>query len=377
MPAPLPTADTTNLEPPTVEEVHFISRGIASAASTACQLTELQRLVLEALTKAMTGVTVDMTSLDPISAEAFAAGLAARDAIFRTRMVQIMELGHMVLPEPSVKVADKVIEFARELEVGNDCIDVARQVAEGSRQLVAADFDRNAYLTGLDLSSFTPLRTGDDNARAWTNTVVGDELAEKWRALGSLPEGTLGRAVHMFYLARGFRFPGEDGSAPPLLAQHDWVHVIAHYGSTVESELEVFGFIARASDDPQAFALLAMVINLFQTGQLANAAGIFEAAPGHLLTVGMPERLADALRRGALCDGNVDFLATDFWSIADQTLEDVRQHFGVVPKSPEAIDAGSAGPWEAGGISPYQLNAGRALAAEQGRTYDSFGATVD
>lgn len=377
MVTPLPSAATTNLEPPTTDEVVFISRGIASAASISCQLTELQRLVLEALTKAMTGVSVDMTSLDPISAEDFAAGLANRNEVFRTRMVQIMELGHMVLPEPSVEVADKVSDFARALAVGHDCIDLARQVAEGSRQLVAADFDRNAYLTNLDLSSFTPLRTGEDNTRAWTNTIVGEELANKWRALGDLPDGTLGRAVHQFYLARGFRFPGEEGSAPPLLAQHDWVHVIADYGSKVESELEVFGFIARASDDPQAFALLAMVVNLFQSGRLANAAGIFEAAPGHLLTVGMPERLADALRRGALCEGNVDFLAVDFWSIAHETLGAVRERFGVVPKSQEAIDAGSAGPWEPGGISPFQLDAGQSLAEEQQRPYDAFGATVD
>lgn len=38
----------------------------------------------------------------------------------------------------------------------------------------------------------------------------------------------------------GFSCPGPPGSAPPLLAQHDWVHVLADYGSTVESELEVF-----------------------------------------------------------------------------------------------------------------------------------------
>ena len=29
-----------------------------------------------------------------------------------------------------------------------------------------------------------------------------------------------------------------------------WIHVIADYGSTVESEIEVFGLIARADDDP-------------------------------------------------------------------------------------------------------------------------------
>ncbi|MEL6894451.1 MAG: hypothetical protein AAFP84_22875, partial [Actinomycetota bacterium] len=227
----------------------------------------------------------------------------------------------------------------------------------------------------LDLSGFTPLRTGDDNVYAWTNTVVRAELAERWRSLGSLPTGTLGRGVHDFYVARGFNFPGEEGSAPPLLAQHDWVHVLADFGSKVESELEVFAFIARASDDPEAFALLAMVVNLFQSGALPGAAGLFEADPGHLDAAGMPQRFADALRRGALCHGSTDFLAVDFWSLADQPVDDVRTHFGIVPKSDAARQGGSVGPWEPGGMSPFQLRAGRSMAEVSGRPYDSFGAT--
>lgn len=365
-----------NLEVPDLDEVTHISRGIASAAAGDDGLSELQVAVLGSLTEAMTGYTVDFGHLEPMTAEDFAAGLASRNEAFRTRMVQIMELGHMILPEPSLVVADRVIEFAAALEIDNDCIHAARDVAEGSRQLVAADFDRSIYLNELDLSAFTPLRSAEDNNVAWTSARDDGELADRWRRLGDLPEQTLGRGVHDFYVARGFRWPGEPGSAPPLLAQHDWVHVIADYGSTVESELEVFAFIARASDNPQAFALLAMVVNLFETGNLANAAGIFEADPGHLSDGGMPQRFADALRRGALCKGSVDFLATDFFAIAEHDINDVRSHFGVVAKSAAAIEGGSVGPHDAGSISPFQLAAGQALAKTQGREYDSFGASL-
>ena len=203
-----------------------------------------------------------------------------------------------------------------------------------------------------------------------------DDLAAKWRAFADLPEGSLGRSVHDFYQARGFRFPGEEGSAPPLLAQHDFVHIIADYASNVESELEVFAFIARASDDPAAFALLAMVISLFQTGYLEGAAGIFDADPGHLDREGMPDRLADAFRRGALVEGSVDFLALDYWAFADKPVEQVRDHFGVVAKSDLALAAGSLSPWDPGGMSVYQRDAGRELAREQGRAYEDHGAVV-
>src|SRR6202040_2786420 len=125
-------------------------------------------------------------------------------------------------------------------------------------------------------------------------------LAARWRALEDLPEGSLGRRMSEFYRARGFTYPGLPGSAPPLLAQHDWVHVLADYGTTVEAELEVFAFIARANDDPRGFSLLAMVVSLFETGYLKAGAGLFEAFPGQLSRQGVAVRVADAMRRGAL-----------------------------------------------------------------------------
>lgn len=376
MPTPLPRPGTENLEAPDLEMTTFACQGIASACRLDDGPTELQSLIIGALARSMTGHEIDVASLEPISAAAFAAGIADRDEVFRRRMLQLMELGHMILPEPNVDVADRVIDFAEEMSVANDCVYAARDFADGSRQLVAADFDRNRYLMNLDLSSFTPLQTEDDKAWAWTNTALHEPLADKWREMGDLPDGTLGRMVHNFYQARGFFFPGETGSAPPLLAQHDFVHVIADYASNVESELEVFAFIAEASDDPAAFALLAMVINLFQSGHLENAAGIFEADPGHLDAEGMPERLADAFRRGKTIDGGVDFLAIDYWSLADRPIEEVREHFGVPAKSELALDAGSISPWDRNGMSVFQQRAGRDLAAAQGRAYEDHGATV-
>ena len=142
-----------------------------------------------------------------------------------------------------------------------------------------------------------------------------------------------------FYRARGFAFPGTPGSAPPALAQHDWIHVLADYGTTVESELEVFGLISRASDDPRAFTLLVQVLGLFEAGYLQTGMGLFEMDLGH---VSAPEedmavRLADAFRRGARAawshndhhgvQEGIDFLAVDWFAHADRPIEEVRAHF--------------------------------------------------
>jgi hypothetical protein len=188
--------------------------------------------------------------------------------------------------------------------------------------------------------------------------------------------------VWELYRARGFAVPGRPGSAPPLLAQHDWVHVLADYGTTVESELEVFAFIARANDDMRAFSLLAMVVSLFETGYLRTGAGLFEASPGHLsVGEGMAVRVGDAMRRGALChdeatrSDSIDFLQIDWFEIAALPLDTARDQFRLPPKHETAIAAGSIGPWEPGGISEFQLRSGRALADREDRPYDSYGAS--
>ena len=214
-------------------------------------------------------------------------------------------------------------------------------------------------------------------------------LYDRWSALEDCPEGSLGQGVWRFYRARGFTFPGKPNSAPPTLAQHDWIHVLADYGSTVESEIEVFGLIARANDDPAAFSLLAMVLGLFETGYLYGAAkGFFAYNRGHLSRDAdrMGLRLGDAMYRGAKLawhlddtgrSNETDLLATDWFQHADRQLDELRADFGLLEKSARARDAGSVSPFEPGGISPFQYENGQRVAEAEGRPYDSYGAVPD
>jgi hypothetical protein len=252
---------------------------------------------------------------------------------------------------------------------------VAREFASGSLGLAAIDFERNGYGSDWGTDGQTRLQSKAAVGGPWDVVVNDPVLAGRWRALEDLPPGTIGRRITEFYRARGFAYPGLPGSAPPLLAQHDWVHVLADYGTSVESELEVFAFIARANDDTRAFSLLAMVVSLFETGYLRTGAGLFEYDGGHLSRVGMAARVADALSRGARCTGSNDFMATDWFELAHLPVEEVRGRFAVGAKSPAAVGAGSVGPWEPGGISPFQIQAGEDAAERLGQVYDSFGAS--
>ncbi|MEY2474613.1 MAG: hypothetical protein QOK28_3942 [Actinomycetota bacterium] len=381
---PVPSEEEAVHGPPNAAEAQALAAGVAWAAAPAAGLTNLQRLLIEALFKELTGNVVDVGDRREVTPQEFAQLLARRNLVVRERMVQVMLLCALVLRPLPRDVAQRIDAFAAELGVDDGMARVAEDFAKHSYKLAARDFDRNGYVETWHPEDAAELHTNAALGSAWDEDVDDPELAARWAALGDLPRGTLGRGVWELYEARGFVFPGLPGSASPLLAQHDWVHVLADYGTTVESELEVFGFIARANDDMRAFSLLAMVVSLFETGSLKTGAGLFEASPGHLSAHEcVALRLADAMRRGAQCHDtvtgatSVDFLRIDWFSVAALSLEDARARFAIPPKSDDARAAGTVGPWEPGGISPYQLNSGQQAAAAAGRVYDSYGATPE
>jgi hypothetical protein len=110
---------------------------------------------------------------------------------------------------------------------------------------------------------------------------------------------------------------------------------------------------------------------------------LFEYSVGHLSTGdGVSVRLADAMRRGALChdcetgEDSIDYLRIDWFELAPLPIDEVRERFRVQPKSEAAIAAGSVGPRDPGGISPFQLDSGQRFADGLGVPYESFGAAL-
>jgi hypothetical protein len=383
---PFPGDDEVNLVPPDADEVLTMARAFATAAAPASGLTTVQRAVLNALTESMTGVVVDVAGVEPLGPQAFADALRHRNQAFRTRMVQAMLLAEMLLVPIPPEVTSQVEEYAGYLGVGDDMMRVVRRIASGSLGLALIDFERSGYFERMLAEPPEHLHTATALSEAWELSSADPALYERWAELERCAEGSLGRGVWRFYRARGFTFPGRPESAPPQLAQHDWIHVLADYGSTVESEIEVFGLIARANDDPEGFSLLAMVLGLFETGYLYGAAkGFFEYDRGHLSRDSdrMAIRLADAMYRGAKLAWHLDdtgrsdatdLLGTDWFVHADRPVDEVRADFGLLPRSPRAVAAGSTTPWERGGISPFQFEHGRTVARGEGRAYESYGA---
>jgi hypothetical protein len=386
MAVPLPDEHTVNLVPPDLDEVRILARGVATAGAAPDGVTDMQRAVVNAMLESMTGFEVDVAALEPLGPDEFAEAMRRRNLAFRQRMVQFMMLIEMLLTPLPPEVTARVEQYADALGVHDEMLRVTHQISRGALGLALVDFQRSGYFEQMLERPPDHLHVQHALADAWEGCVDDLELAARWAALGDLPEGTLGNGVWRFYRARGFSFPGSPGSAPVTLAQHDWMHVLCDFGSTVESEIEVFGFIARANDDPAGFSLLAMVLGLFETGYLFNAAkGFFEYDRGHFSRDAehMAVRLADAMARGARAawwlndhgrPSDVDFLGIDWFEYADWPVNQVRRYFGVPPKGQKAIDCGSVTAWEPGGISPYQYAHGREVAEAEGLEYDSYGA---
>lgn len=354
---------STATSKPDVAEVHAVARGIATAVAPRGGITDIQVALLRAITRAMTDVDVDYRDLEPLDAAELAALLARRPHEYRLRIVHHMVLGELVLSPLPAEVADRVRAYADALGVEDDFVRVARRYAEGALGLAWVDLRRSGFTEHWDDACSEPLHTKAAVLDPFDEVPPDPALGRRWSEFAEYPAESLGRAVWDMYRARGFQIPGTPGAASPYLAQHDFVHVIADYGTRMECEIEVFALIGRADPEPKGFAWLATMIGLFETGHV-HAQGPFEMdiRERHLQLDGMDVRLADAIRRGKVIEAGYhhDLLDVDYHALAAESVASVRALLHVPPKAPEAVRAGSVGVFDPGGMSEYQRRTGAA-----------------
>src|SRR5215204_1710190 len=288
------------------EEVIQVARGIATAVAPDGGLTDVQAALLEAIASALTQVEVDYHHLEPLGPEELASVLVGRDQRFRQRIVHHMVLGELVLRPLPTEVASRVAKYAQMLGVDDRFVRVARRYEQGAFGLAWMDLQRSGFTEHVRRADTGKLRTTVGVSDPFTAPEVNPQLEARWAAFRELPEGSLGRAVWELYASRGFALPGTPTGASAYLAQHDFGHVLADYGTNLKGELEVFAFIGRADPEPKGFAWLATLIGLFETGFISST-GFFDKDVHEpvVQAKGMQYRLADAIRRGkAVCTCN-------------------------------------------------------------------------
>jgi len=345
----------TGIDEHDIEEVTLVARGIATAVAPETGLTGVQAELLEAIAAALTGHRVDYRSLDPLGPAELADVLADHTLEYRQRIVHHMVLGELVLRPIPVAVAHRVAKYAEALGIKDNFVRVARRYAQGAYGLAWMDLERSGFVEHV--------RDADDEeAREASKIAPADldpALEARWQEFADLPRDSLGFAVWDMYDSRGFALPGAPGGALPYLAQHDFVHVLADYGTNLRGEVEVFGLIGRADPDPKGFAWLATLVGLFETGYITTS-GFFDrdVRDPVIQAPGMHLRVADAIRRGKMVwqRHGKDLFEFEYYDHAARPVDEVRAMLGVPPKSAVALEAGSAPLCSIEGMSETQRN---------------------
>jgi hypothetical protein len=150
-------------------------------------------------------------------------------------------------------------------------------------------------------------------------------LADRYRALGAYPEGSLGRGYHHFITSNGFSFPGEKGSPPEFISLHDLTHTLSGYGTDPKGELQVLAFHAgcrREEKDPCGFLM-------FGIAEFHLGVAMSPVATGSRMQLD-PAALFAALQRGAAC--KIDPTeGWDPWPVMDRSLSSLREEYNIAP----------------------------------------------
>lgn len=295
-----------------------VAAGLLGAASVGPGPTAEQVNVIASLLRGYFGADqgVDVASLDPLAPADAASRIEQGDRKRFVDLLVVLEFcrhpddGH----RDGDAQADRVEEYARALDVDEPFLAVARDALTATQAEVMADWARFRE----------PLRFEPGVFEA------DPALAARLRALGELPEGSLGRAYFDFYARWDIAFPGEAGGGDASLVDHDFCHVLAAYEPDAPSEIALQAMLTSATNFEHHFSGLVASLSLYESGTF----DILEIAPtvAALDRPGATDELAEAFRRGADC--TCDFSAIDHLARAAEPIDQIRAECGIPPRSP-------------------------------------------
>ena len=309
----------------------LLARAVVSACRGDGWLSALQPQLMHTLFNLVLQQNLNIDKLEPVTRSEVAATLSSHEE--RMELIQLMCAMEILCPEVPESMEAEVEGWAEALDVEEPSLLFLRDLALGQAAQAQHDFYRLNWIGDLDHRhpEFAEVlqRLGEP-ARA--NTLEDDDVVfEKWQALETFPVGSLGRCLAEFYKVRKFTWPGRIGSANEAVAQHDWIHLVADYGTTPLGEIEVTSFQASCSESPGATLGVIGALGLFESGAFVGSHITSPQINRGLSLPGGMERMAEAILRGKAC--NTDLLDFDFFRVADQPIEKLRASLGIPAKS--------------------------------------------
>lgn len=245
----------------------------------------------------------------------------ARPAM-RERIVQSAILAALADERVDDLEASGVRALARALEVDEPRVRNLEQLARGRVRAMWLDLARRSFAR----ATFERQLRQHGLGGLWR--IVGPMLglardpvlAQRFIALGELPDGTLGRAYFRFLVDEGLSFPGEPGSVPEAGLWHDVTHVLAGYRTSDDDEVRVVCFIAGNRRDDPFFWVFTIALQY----HLGLKVSPYSPARRGLF---LPEVANRDYERGARVA--VDLESWDPWPHFGRPLEDVRRELGI------------------------------------------------
>ncbi len=273
--------------------------------------------LLEATQEHVLGHRFDIGALEPIAPE------AVLDAIDepheREQLLQFAVLMPYAPGEVDPRRVSVVEAFAEAMELEPQTLEDLRAVRDENLITLRLDYVRRQIndIVQADSTVERMLKV----AGHWIDRFGDKDLAERYVALGDLPQGSLGQVFYQHYRDRGFPLPGEKDSMTELLVPHDLCHVLGGFNTDMKGEISVAGFEAAMSRTEAGYDVLLSVLLNFHLGIKFT----YDASHGHL----DPDDLMEGFARGAPVE--VDLLTDwDWWPHVERDLVELREELGIV-----------------------------------------------
>jgi len=298
-----------------------------------------QQALLEAIQRIVLNSHLDPATLAEIESQELAQHDMEESQA--EQLVRLMIVIAIAEGPPTEAQASLIRNFASALSVDEPGVAVFGHLAKGKMIRFKASFARRSHVRVYLKNTRRLLKNPVAIMRAMLRFrgVLPEDpaIADRYRALGALPENTLGRQFFEHCRRENLPLCGEKGGFPPGALYHDFTHVLAGYDTSPSGEMKAGAFQAGfTTHDCDFFTALF--------GLIIHTAGInltpFEM-PVLLGRIGQDQlalEVLHALERGAAM--NTDLGADwDFWDDVERPIDEVRARMGIAPIDPIRIAA--------------------------------------
>ncbi len=336
---------------PTEDQLPWIARAIKTALAGDDELTEYQRMALTGIARGLLHTDLDVEALAPLSAEQTREHLA--DPAIRAQTVQAMIGLSMLEPRHkadgsvddhariSLAVTLRVKAYAAALDVDAPSLKVMEDIARDHMKRAAVDELRKSPVPAIAKSEIHEEGFVGFIRGMAASAGKGENLriADRFRRLEDLPDGTWGKQVVNMYQDHGWIYPGCKDGPPEPVSVHDWVHIAAGYPPSISGELQVWAFIVASSSDRFSFGGLLFPLVLYGVG---GAKPLYSGVTkgGGYAHDDVGELFSEAVTRSLAC-GTDMLMGVDHWALAAKPVEQIREEFRIPEKT---FDIGDSDP---------------------------------